>query len=299
MRFRILVFAALLFLGPLTGCIEFERQTVTYSYDTSTDTLRIYQDYNGIFGGDNRQGLSREELNQLDSVLGSQRTFFFANWISEISHEQLRDKLKEIRTAEYQKEQKLEPAAREHLEVLIKRLIEDVHIENGPFYQDKEGKLSGVQRVTINKASQLINAGNVCIRDAFKAEASDEKAKPEEKRLYLKSIGRQQDYIKIEGNRITVSFPATKDQIEENTNGSEKTRAAIEAFRKAGGTLTFTNDEVMVTFGKPSDKLTSLTLSVSDETYSTNLVETIKSRSLLKADLDRRADAARFFGAGR
>jgi hypothetical protein len=60
----------------LAGCIEFERQSVTYAYDAPTDTLKIFQNYHGIFGGDATNSLSKEELNQLDSVLNSQRTFF-------------------------------------------------------------------------------------------------------------------------------------------------------------------------------------------------------------------------------
>jgi len=296
MRCRNLALASFIFVGlltGLTGCIEFESQTVTYAYDAPSDTLKIYQDYHGIFGGDNRQELNAEELEQLDSVLTSQRTFFFGNWISEISHNQLRDRLKEIKDPEYQKEHKLDPAAVAHMESLIKLLIEQVHVENGSFYRDQAGRLSGVQRVTVRNVSKLIAAGNVVIRDALKMEAADEKTSTDERRLYLKSIEQQQDYIKIEGNRITVSFPATRDQFQEKAD-EDKTKQVIEAFRKQGGNLSFANDEVIVSIGKPDGKTTSLTLDVSDKTYSTNLLNTIKTRSLLKADLDPKADLAEF-----
>ena len=74
-------------LALFTGCLEFEQQTLTYRYDAKTDTLRIFQSYQGIFGADAKDGLSQDELAQLDSVLTGQRTFFFANWIFELESE--------------------------------------------------------------------------------------------------------------------------------------------------------------------------------------------------------------------
>ena len=62
----------LLWLLPivlLAGCIEFERQTLTYSYNPATDTLKVFQDYHGIFGADTTNSLSNEELTQFDSVI--------------------------------------------------------------------------------------------------------------------------------------------------------------------------------------------------------------------------------------
>ena len=49
-RFSSLVLVVCLAL--LTGCLEFERQTLTYRYDAKTDKLRIFHSYQGIFGAD-------------------------------------------------------------------------------------------------------------------------------------------------------------------------------------------------------------------------------------------------------
>jgi len=61
------------------------------------DTLRIFQSYQAIFGEDSKDGLSHDELAQLDSVLTGQRTFFFANWIWEYNHDELRQTMDELK----------------------------------------------------------------------------------------------------------------------------------------------------------------------------------------------------------
>ncbi len=124
----------------LAGCIEFESQSVTYAYDAPTDTLKIFQNYHGIFGGDATNSLSDEELRQLDSVLNSQRTFFFGNWITEISHDQLREQLNHLKE-EAAKESKPDPR-NSNLETLLKLLVDHVRIENGGWYIDGDGKLA-------------------------------------------------------------------------------------------------------------------------------------------------------------
>jgi len=84
-------------LALFTGCLDFEQQTLTYRYDAKTDTLRIFQSYQGIFGEDTNDGLSPDEIEQLDSVLSGQRTFFFANWIWEYNHDELRQTMDELK----------------------------------------------------------------------------------------------------------------------------------------------------------------------------------------------------------
>jgi len=293
MKSRLPLFFLALIL--LAGCIEFERQTVTYSYDAAHDTLKIFQDYHGIFGADSTNSLSTEELQQLDSVLNSQRTFFFGNWISEISHEQLGDQLKQIK--ESAKDGKLEPREA-HLEALLKLLLDNSKIENGGFYIDSNKKLSGVQRVTLTGVSKLIAAGNVAIQDALEAEANDSTTKPEEREVYRKAAEKQQDCIKLDGNRITVQFPATKRQYEEwlSPNNGQK---QVEELRKSGGQFGFTNDQVTVSIGQPADKQTSLSLSFSEKTYVTNLLEVVKKRGLVQEKYDPQAAAKVFLSGGK
>jgi len=45
----------------LPGCIEFEKQTLVFRHYPGTDTLVIWQHYEGIHGEDNEHGLSKNE----------------------------------------------------------------------------------------------------------------------------------------------------------------------------------------------------------------------------------------------
>ena len=115
-------------LALFSGCLEFEQQTLTYRYDAKTDTLRIFQSYQGIFGADAKDGLSQDELAQLDSVLTGQRTFFFANWIFEYNRDQLREMIGKLKQPDAQQELKMEPAALARAEILLKLLLDNVRV---------------------------------------------------------------------------------------------------------------------------------------------------------------------------
>jgi hypothetical protein len=278
----------------LAGCIEFQRQSLSYHYDTATDTLKIFQDYHGIFGGSDEHKLTPDETEQLASVLDGQRTFFFNNWISEINHAQLRETLGNLKDPQHQKEQKLDAPAISHIETLINLLLDNARIENGPFYLDAEGKLSAVQRVTITKTSKLIAAGNEVIRDAFKAEIRKDETTAEERLLYRQSTEQQQDYIKLEGNRLGVRLPMTRAKYDEMFGPKAENRQMNEELKKNGGAINFTRDEVTLSFGQPTDNLTSITLSVSEKTYTTNMLDVVKKRALVREKFDAQAAAREF-----
>jgi hypothetical protein len=299
MQRKLLLSLALLSLSLLVGCIEFQRQSLSYKYDAATDTLRIFQDYHGIFGEDDRQKLTSGELEQLDSVLGGQRTFFFNNWITEISHANLRETLAKLKDPEYQKQQDLDASAAAHLEALIKLLLDNVRIENGAFYLDGDGKLSAVQRVTIAKTSKLIAAGNEVIRDMLIAQSRKAEITEEERLLLRKSTEKPADYIKLEGNRLRLRWPIPRAEYDKMFGPTSDGHKLREEFTKQGGTITFAGDEATFSIGQPGDKLTSITLSVSEKAYATNVLDVVKKRSLLLEKFDAAAAAREFLSAGK
>ena len=79
----------------LPGCIEFKKQTLVFQHYPGTDTLVIWQHYEGIHGEDNEHGLSETEREQLHSVVNGERTFFFANWIFEYNAQGIDQFIKE------------------------------------------------------------------------------------------------------------------------------------------------------------------------------------------------------------
>ena len=292
-------FAAVLCL-LLTGCLEFERQTLTYQYDAKTDTLRIFQNYQGIFGVDKKDELSAQELEQLQSVLNTQRTFFFANWIAEFSRDSISEELAKSKTPEAD-ETPAGTAARGRLGTLLQLLLDNVRVENGGLYLDDKGKLCGVQRVTFTHFSNLLVAGNEVIRDALKAESkkdsSDASLTAEERALYAKSAAGPAHYIQIEGNQIRFRFPTTRAKFEENFGSTAGVNKLLEEFRPFGGTLAFAENEMKWSIGKPAAKTTRVTLSVSDKPYVPNLLTAVKKQSIaVREKFDPEAAAKDFLG---
>lgn len=272
---------SLLWLFPLlliAGCIEFESQNVTYTYNAAKDTLKIFSDYHGIFGADSADKISAEELKQLDSVLNTQRTFFFCNWISEFNEAQLREQLKDMENSA--KDAPLKPA-QTHVQALLKLLVDNVKVKNGRFYLDSAGKLSAVQFVTVTHVSKLIAAGNVVLRDTIQEEADKADGDALEKDVYRKSAERQVEYIKLEGNHLTLRFPATQKDFDEWMAPDSGKKQADE-FKKSGGKITFANNEAVFSIGSKDVPQVRLTESFSAKPYSTNLLTIIRQRNLIK-----------------
>ena len=257
--------------------------------------------YQGIFGVNKPDGLSDQELEQLQSVLTTQRTFFFANWILEYNHAAINEKLAEFKTPEA-KETPAGAAARWRLGTLLQLLLDNVSVENGGFYLDDQGKLCGVQRVTVTRVSKLIAAGNEIIRDALKEESKPDSPNKdlsaEERALYAKSAAGPADYVQIEGNQIRFHLPITRAEFDKNFGPTAEANKQLEEFRHSGGTLAFAENEMKWSLGKPADKTTRVTLSVSDKTYVPNLLAAVKKQSIaVREKFDPEAAAKEFLGA--
>ena len=281
-------------LALFTGCLEFEQQTLTYRYDAKTDTLRIFQSYQGIFGADAKDGLSQDELAQLDSVLTGQRTFFFANWIFEYNRDQLRETVDKLKQSDAQQELKMEPAALGKVESLLKLLLDNVRVENGPFYLDRQGKLCGVQRVTIKQCTKIMAAANPVIRDYLKVEAAKDDTSAENRSLYLKSAERQREYFQIEGNQLRLHWPVLRQDYEKSFGPNAEDAKQIEQFKRCGGKIGFANDELTMIAGEPTNKTTTIRLPVSAKPYVPNALEAVKKRATIQGKFDAEAAAREF-----
>ena len=279
----------------LTGCLEFERQTLTFHYDAKTDTLRMFQNYQGIFGVDKADALSDQELEQLQSVLSTPRTFFFANWILEYNRDLVSEKLAESKTPGAN-ETAAAAAARARLGTLLQSLLDNVRVENDGFHLDEKGKLCGVQRVTVTRVSKLVAAGNESIRNALKVDYEGSTA--EERALYAKSAAGPADYIQIEGNQIRLRFPITRADFEKNFGPNADANKLLEEFRRSGGTLVFADNELKWSISKPAETTTSVTLPVSDKPYVSNLLAAVKKKSIaVREKFEPEAAAKEFLGA--
>ncbi len=141
----------------LMGCVEFERQTIVYRHDVERDELRMLMIYEGI------HGKSTGDFSELRSVLLRPRTFFFTNWILEYDRD---DWVRELEHIDRDRDAK--PAAyKVAYRRLIKLMLHNVRVDNGAFYLNSEGKLSGYQQVTFSRVSELVSAVNQMVNVAL------------------------------------------------------------------------------------------------------------------------------------
>lgn len=286
--------ALLLVFTALTGCIEFERQTVTYEHDALADTLRVHQTYHGIYGADDVTQVSEKEREQLADVMKGQRTFFFSNWIFELNVESLKDALAGSGTPETNS---LKEAYRRATTNLLTQLIANVRVENGKFYLNEKGQPCGTQRVTIRNVSKLLASGNEAIRKVWEVELKD-KPTAEERELINASLARPEPFITLTGQQIRIRSPFPKSEFDKIGADDEKLRHLIAEFTRVGGSMSHEKGEIHLRFGRTDVTRETVTLPMAGkESYRANALTHIRDTFSLAKDFDPKKDAEDFLRA--
>ena len=268
----------------LTGCLEFERQTMSFRYDSATDTLYIFQDYQGIFGAEDPARLTEPEREQMASVMQQERTFFFGNWITEYNRKLFLEK-QQTPKGELDSDQAYEASLRALLDVALA----NIKVENVGFYLNRENRLCGAQYLTIKNTSKLVAALNHTLRHFARLEGNKWETTKRARRLLYAFADSDQDALRLDGNRVEIRWPVTEEDY-----GKFKDRTPQgAAFRESGGELTYTNGVIVLTLGKPDSKLVSLTLPFSDQPYSSNSLAEAKTYGV-KASFDAVGSAKAF-----
>ena len=279
-------------LPLLAGCIEFKDQTASYRHDDASDTIYIFQDYRGIFGDsasadDPNTPLTQPEIEQLASVWTTERTFFFANWILELNLPEIRHKLADIDDAS---ENPLERSFEERMRGLLPLFLANTRISNGPYYLDADGRLCGVQRVTITHVTDLVAAGNELIRAALQVDAADPNKPPETRALYARAATVADPFIAVEGNRITVRYPMLADDYEKAQSAAKTDdKDDLARLTAAGVRVSFADEWMTASFGRTDSAYEELTMPVSAESYRPTALEHVREHYGIATAFDPKA----------
>lgn len=288
------MFALLAVALALTGCIEFDRQTMTYEHDAQADTLRIHQTYHGIYGADDVTQLSGKEREQLADVMKGQRTFFFANWIFELNIGAFKEALASSAVPETDS---LKEAQRRAATNLLALLVANVRVENGKFYLDDQGQPCGTQRVTIRNVSKLLAAGNELTRRDLEVKLKRGET-AEERELINAALARPEPFFTLTGQQIRYRGPFTRAEFDQLGADDPKLKHFISEFIRQGGTMAHENSEVRLRFGRTDAKRETVTLPMaSKENYRPNAAAHLREKFGLSKDLDPKQDAEAFFKA--
>lgn len=274
----------------LTGCIEFERQTVTYEHDAKADTLLIHQTYHGLYGADDATKLSGKELEQLADVMKGQRTFFFANWIFELNVGSFKEQLDQ---AAKPKTNSLEEAQRRAETNLLALLVANVRVENGKFYLNEKGQPCGTQRVTIRNVSKIVEVGNALMRRGLEVEMKG-KATAAERELLNASLARPEPFFMLTGQQIRFRAPYPKDEFDKLGADDEKFRHFLAEFVRLGGAMSHENGEIHLRFGRTDATRETATLPMIGKSYQSNALTHLRDTYSLAKDFDPKGDAEEF-----
>ncbi len=276
----------------LPGCIEFEKQTLVFRHYSEADTLVIWQHYEGIHGEDQEHGLSKNEREQLHSVVNGQRTFFFANWVFEYNADDLDRYIKEI---EAKVQAGIEPKAKaeqaHQLLGLAKLIRKSVTVKNGPFYLNEKEQLSATQQVTIRNAAKIIRETNTLIQGQIlngNGPFGDFEEGDPNIELLEKSAHAKMKYLTLEGQQLRFRLPLTQD----NFRGMDAND--LKVFQNAGITFEHKNNLLTVTAGKMKAKETATTVRLPEVAYQPNAMDAVSERYGLAENFDEAKARAKF-----
>jgi hypothetical protein len=269
-----------------SGCIQFERQLLTYRHDPGSDTLRVYQRYVGVFADGTTVGTllsgessslgaprHREELNadeqkQLLDAFTGQQTYTFSSWLS-------------IDFAEFRTEKTWLP----HDAAPV--LLANLHVSNGPFYLDAEGRLCAVQRITVTHISKVLAALEAAVRSDLAKDMGPRSS--EQYALDLRVAADPSPLVALEGNRVTLRRPQLREDFDSDD---------YDHIVHAGVHVAFADDVVTFAFGR-TDTYQEFFAVLPDAgvTYVGNAVAFVREQFGIAERFDAQADAARFFGS--
>ena len=286
-----LIMSALMAVCLLPGCVDFKNQILTYQYNKEADTLRIFQNYKGIITTESKAGgeaggqISDKDKNQLDSVINGQRTFFFSNWITEYNQKNFKELRTKLKTPEGREQENLSSEGLATMEKVVDVLLENVQVENGPFYFDSNQQVSAVQYVTITNCSVLMTAINDFAPYFLKEEISDESSEAEMALLnnFIKS---SQSMVQFEGSALTIRWPCSSADFDHDFGNESADSKMIAEMKRAGLKASFANDVVTLRFGDPDRSINRLSVKVSDKPYNTYLADFVGGQYTIDENLD-------------
>ena len=284
----------------LPGCIEFDKQTLVFRHYPGTDTLVIWQHYEGIHGEDNEHGLSEPEREQLHSVVTSQRTFFFGNWITEYNAEDTGKFIAEAE-AKLKKGFASKPEADEARQMLaFARMVrKSVIIKNGPFYLNQQKRLSATQHVTLNNAGKIIRDINALFHmvilqgnGIFDVFGNFEEGDPDIE-LLEKSAHAKMEYLTLKGQQLQFRWPMTAEHFHRGMREKGNVKG-VELARKGGVTIQQKDNLLIITAGKLKAADTFVSIKLPDVAFQPNANGTVSKRYGLAKDFNPAKARAKF-----
>jgi len=297
------ILALILLATALSSCITFEGQNLAYRYDRENDRLLIFQVYENIYCTGNSTNPANiaavpteTEIREIDSVMKGQRTFFFANWIFEYNREETATNLEKMKK-ELQETNSAEKGRLDASIALVEQMITSISVTNGGFYMDSRGRLCGYQYVTISHVSKLLPKVNRLVSLYTQDQLSTTNITGELERKRIEDALKDGKWIRLEGNRLRITWVTDKDISEDFRQDREKKEGLIAGIA-TNIAVEYQKPLATITIGQENQRVTELS-SPSTSAPFTNLVEYVQKAygTKKKVRIDRLR--SKFLAAGR
>jgi len=191
----------LLSMLVLTGCVDFEEQTLNYRFDRENDRLLIFQLYRGIYADKGEEGPTEDEKEELNSVMSGERTFFFNNIFTEYNRAALQNTLTKASEKDQERPEQVKAPERAEVE-LFKAILASSVVANGAFFLCEDGRLCAYQYVTLSNASTLIPLANAYFTQHYLANPPDELEPGNQERV--RAFAQIGAWLKLEDTRLYI-----------------------------------------------------------------------------------------------
>lgn len=180
------------------GCVTFEKETAVVAFPPGKDEIRILLIYEGVQASDSNAGTLKTAREQLTRFVTSQEEFCLGdNWITHVVMTTSKDDSEQTKQ-------------------LRNFLKKHIAVKNGAFFDNKDGKLSGYQTVTVRQAKQFVEDLNGLISPEIVKLTEEALASPDLKKsgLDVETLERLQRagrelfaWVRLEPGRVSFTAP--------------------------------------------------------------------------------------------
>jgi len=264
----------------LCACLDFEAQSIDFSYDAKCDRITLHLAYFGL----------RAEPDDLDkdgSVLDkavAEGDFCLFGWPFHIQAGELRQA-----AARIDEEEKLAGE-------IVRLLADNLQVETIGFFLDARGRLSGGQIVRLNGASRLVALANRLVSERGVPEMLADEDFPgdvETRRLVQEAAAAGFAWFRLNGNSIEFSFPCSDEDLargkleilrEALGKDGDEILEFVEALARSPFSVIRDGTLVTVRLGNASGRSTIVIPDKTRFEYNDKLVESVKAKHGLGFD---------------
>jgi len=188
-----LLLTSLAAIAMTAGCVELDGQRISIRYLADKDELHVLLLYDGIHDSDSKS--DGKGAKQIPKFVAN-GDFLLLDWPMHFDRAEIEEELK--------REKPAEPDRR----AFIRALLDSVKSVSLGHYRDTRGRIGAGQLLIVSNASKLVEKANALLNAGIVAGEGDVEPWPRTVAKMLEGAKKGEQWIRIDGHSIVMSFPA-------------------------------------------------------------------------------------------